>query len=468
MSDDKVLHPEYEALISDYQLMRDCFSGQRTIKEAGDKYLSPTSGMWIDGYPNTNPGLAAYTAYKERAMYHSYVKETIQSLLGTMYGKDPSFELPSSISHLIDNATPENEPLRLFMQRVNQEQLFVGRIGILVDVDTKGGNPYLSTYSAETILDWDTILEDGKKKLSYLCLDETGWVRTEKGWKLLQSFRLLRLFEGVYQTTVVDSLKTAPTDWFSPVAKGKLLTEIPFTFINTIDICTSPPQPPLIDLANMSISIYRASADYQQSLFYQAQPTLVRTGAEGMDPSDKNMAHTGAGALVDLPTGGTLSYVEVTGAGLSEMRTALDTNKAKASVFTSDFLRTGGANTSGEALKVRLEAAAATLKNIALTGAYGLENALRHALLFAGGTGLVSVEPNLDFQRDQLVASELKALVEAKNAGAPISDMQIHRYLQSVDFTDLDYDTAIEEIALEKPQVTQTPPLIPAENISGD
>lgn len=455
MADTKVLHPEYEALVGDYQLMRDCFNGQRTIKAAGDTYLSPTSGMIIDGYPNSSPGKEAYAAYKDRAIYHAYLKETVQSLLGTMYSKAPSFEVPSSISYLTDTATPHNEPLHMLMQRMNQEQLYVGRVGLFVDVDVDGGNPYISTYFAETIIDWDTEFSGGLEKLTYVCLDETGYVRTENGWKIEQSFRLLRMNEGVYQTAVTTSLTNEAMEWSTPLAKGKPLSEIPFTFVNSIDLSTSPSIPPLIDLANLSVAIYRASADYNQCLFYQAQPTLVRTGAEGMDPSDKNSAYTGAGALVDLPTGGTLAYVEVSGAGLSEMRTSLEINKAKAAIFTSAFLKDGGANTSGEALKVRLEAASATLKNIALTGAVGMESALQHCLLFAGGTGIVDVQPNLDFQRDQLVASELNQLQSAKNAGAPISDQQIHRYLQSVDFTDNTFDAIQAEIAGEKDKVVE-------------
>ena len=453
MDDNKILHPEYEVLIPDYTLLRDCYKGQRDIKEAGDEYLPPTSGMRIDGYPSANPGLAAYNAYKDRAIFYSYVRESTQSLLGTMYSKPPSFELPNSIKYLLDSSTPEQEPLHLLMQRMNQEQIVVGRVGLLVDVPESGGNPYIVTYSAETIIDWSTEFIGGEQKVTYICLDESGYQRTPNGWETVQSFRLLRLEDGIYQTVVTDEIGSEDLEWVTPKAKGKSLTEIPFTFVNSIDLSSSPSIPPMVDLANMSISVYRQSADYNQSLFYQAQPTLVRTGAEGMDPNDKNSARTGAGALVDLPTGGTLSYVEVAGAGLEEMRIALDTNKAQASVFTSAFLKDSGSNSSGEALKVRLESASATLKNIALTGAYGLENALRFCVMFAGSTGNVAIKPNLDFVSEQLVAAELKSLIEAKNEGAPISDAQIHRYLQSVDFTDLSFEEAQKEIATEdKPE----------------
>jgi hypothetical protein len=372
-----------------------------------------------------------------------------------MYTKPPSFELPSSIKFLEESATPNKEPLSLLLQRINQEQLTVGRVGLLSDVSDSGGDPYIVTYTTETIIDWETAFFSGVEKLTYVCLDETGFQRGEEGWVLVNSYRVLRLEDGVYQTAITEDLKSKDMEWITPTAKGKSLSEIPFVFVNTIDLSTSPPQPPLIDLSNISISIYKQSADYNQSLFYQAQPTLVRTGAEGMDPNDKNTGRTGAGALVDLPTGGTLAFVEVAGAGLSEMRTSLDSLKAQASVFSSAFLKDGGANASGEALKVRLESASATLKNIALTAAMGLEQALEYCLIFAGGTGIIDVSPNLDFSSNQLMASELKVLTEAKNAGAPISDAQIHRYLQTMDFTDLSFTQAMDEIDKEKKELAR-------------
>ena len=449
-----ILHPDYAELVPDYTLMRVAFAGQRKIKEETTTYLKATSGMIEDGYPS-GVGRKAYDAYIDRAIYYPFVKEAIQSLLGTMYSKSPTFNLPSGLKYLEGTATSEKEPLSLLLQRINKEQLNVGRIGLLVDAPKTSGLPYIAKYRAETILDWDISYGSGYAELTYLCLDESGPIRTSDGkWENTNSYRLLRIIDGIYQVAVVADIGDEP-EWEVPTANGKPLTVIPFTFINLVDLSTTPDVPPLLFVANMSVSIYKQSADQKQGIFHSAQATTVRVGAEPETKEDGKGNRLGAGALVDVPMGGDLKYMETSGAGLAEMRLAIDSDKAQVSVFSSSFAQDLGANASGNSIRLRLEAINSVLKNIATTGAYGLERALEHCSLFVGSNSVATVTPNLDFSSEQLLASELKILIEAKVAGAPITDKQIHSHLVDKGWTNLSFEEVLKELELE----TKTPNL---------
>ena len=467
----EVTHPLYQAMEEDWTMQRDLYKGERVVKAAGEAYLPATRGMHLDGMEKGKPGAIAYEAYKKRAVYPDYVKEGVEALVGLLHQKEPTIELPTAMEPLRSDATLNGESLIALLRRINTEQLITGRIGVLADmpafVNPAQPLPYLTTYVAESVRNWDDAESmDGFNALNLVVLDESGFVRdSDFAWRLQTKYRVLQLgalreneaSASYYTGTFADitGLSYNPENMLQPVIRGKTLDKIPFVFINTKDIVAEPDDPPLIGLGRLSLAIYRGEADYRQTLFMQGQDTLVVMGdvrnPGAVEGNDDDAIRTGAGSRIDVEINGDAKYIGVSSLGLSEQRTALENDHRKAETKAGQLITSKGSQQeSGEALKTRLTAQTATLNQIALTGAAGLENLLKLVARWIGANpDEVKVEPNLEFADFDLSGQEVVYLMQGRAMGAPISRKSIHALMVDRGLTSMDYETEMQTIEEE-------------------
>lgn len=476
-------HPLYDLHVDDWILMRDTYAGERRIKDQTFRYLPPTSGMVEDGvysgavpvpmtrtdaagmttvvgFNRGNKGWEAYNAYRLRARYPDWVRESVKALLGVMHRKPPVIELPSQLEPLIERATSRGETMHSLLQRINEEQLVVGRVGLLADVFDDGpfnGQPYVAVYRAEDVLNWDEGHRSDVKAqaLNLVVLNESGMVRREFEWSFEARYRVLMLGEaepiepvGVYRVGVFrDGDAFSVERMIVPSIGGRTADEIPFVFCNSADVVSDPDGPPLLGLANLCLGIYRGEADYRQSLFMQGQDTLVVIGSAG----DADV-RVGANARIDLPIGGDAKYIGVDSGGLPEQRSAIENDNKMAAQLSGQLLDSvSRERESGEALTVRVAARTATLNQVALAGAFALQSILRKIAKWMGANPeAVVVTPNLDFVDDQMTGEELGQIMGAKMLGAPLSVETIHRRMQDRGMTDLTFEEELAKIEEEK------------------
>lgn len=457
-------HPAYSLRIDDWRQMRDTYAGERTVKNKGFVYLSPTSGMLEDGANTGNtsaPGWQAYDAYRKRAVFPDAVSEAVEALIGAMHRKPPVIELPDSMEYLRELATINGESLEMLLRRINEEQLVSGRVGLLADVIDSGdrsGEVYFATYNAEHIINWDDGARDVNEpqKLNLVVLDESEDER-DAGfeWRTVEKYRVLILGEpdanenaGIYRVGVFREANAAfnAEALIEPSVAGRTLDEIPFEFINSKDIVTTPDDPPLLGLSNLALAIYRGEADWRQALFMQGQDTLVTQGL-----SKEDTIRTGAGAHISLPLQGDAKFIGVESSGLTEMREGLQNDYNRAAEMSGKLLDTvSRERESGDALRIRVAARTATLNQIAKTGAGGLQAALRKVAKWLGADPeAVTVTPNLDFSDEAMTGKSLTELMAAKMLNAPISLRTIHRLMEQRGVTDLTFEEEIEQIELE-------------------
>ena len=206
---------------------------------------------------------------------------------------------------------------------------------------------------------------------------------------------------------------------YTPSISGREFNKIPFVFINPKDIDPAPEEPPLLDLSELALTIYRGEADYRQALFMQGQDTLVVKGAE------QDGEYTiGAESVITLVNPeADAKFIGVDSRGIEEMRLASQNDQNNAAQKGGQLLDSvSRERESGDALKIRVAAKTATLTEIALTGAFGLEEILkRGAIVLGANPDEVSVTPNLDFIDDTVTGQEILAQMQAKHTGAPIS-----------------------------------------------
>lgn len=458
-------HPQFGQYLEVWQQLRDTFDGERKIKAEKTKYLPATSGMIQDGSetsPDT-PGGKAYAAYLKRAAFHNFMEQAVHHALGVMHTKPAVIELPPAMEPLIDRATVNGDSLELLLQKINEEQLITGRIGLLLDLPAQPtlGQvlPYIATYRAERIRNWDDGAVDlpTKQTLNLVILDETEFERKsgDFGWEQVDKYRVLQLgdlrkneTEGVYTQTMVTDRTADPSPELAltPVIRGQALREIPFVFINSMDLLPDVDNPPLETLSNLCLTIYRGEADYRQALFMQGQDTLVMIGVA----DDGQPVRLGAGAAIKIAsTEGDAKFIGVSATGLPEMRTALENDKAAAASLAGEFVERNSVE-SGDALRRRIGARTATLTDIANASAAGLQKVLRIAAVWMGqDPEKVVVSPNLEFTDEVIDTAAIVDLMTAKNAGLPLSFESIHERLRENEYTDKTFEEELDQIEAE-------------------
>ncbi len=454
----KTTHPQYAAKIQSWSAMRDFYAGEATVKEAGVTYLPPTAGMVLDGMESTNLGYKLYQAYKDRAVFPDYVKEGIEALIGLIHQHDAKIELPERMKYLEKAATVDGESLLMLLRKINEEQLITGRLGLMVDLprdpDPANPQPFISMYVAESIRNWDDGANiAGVNDLNMVVLDESGMVREGFNWQFKEKYRVLELREGVYEQGEFQGDNYVQDALQIPMLRGKTLNKIPFVFINSKDLISTPDNPPLMGLGQLCLSIYRGEADYRQNLHMQGQDTLVTVGGirnPGAVPGqDDDAVRVGAGSRIDVEMGGDAKFIGVSSTGLSEQRNSLENDRKRAEFKAGQLIGNQSIkNESGNAMLARLAAQTANLNQIAMSSGEGLQTALRHIAIWMGeDPEKVKVTPNTEFTNAASNAQELVYLMTARSLGAPLSMRSIHTSLKERGYTQMDYE---EEMKLVK------------------
>lgn len=492
------VHPQYADHASDWEEMRDLYKGERHVKSKGEKYLPATKSMKLDGMGQTgsvpNLGQEVYNAYRVRALLPDYVKEAVEAFIGMLHHKPPTIELPAALEPLREAATMFAEPLEVLLRRMNEEQLVTGRLGLLADLpaepDPTNPMPYIALYIAEAGRNWDdSSIDNGEADLNLVVLDESGYRRDGFDWVQITKFRVLDLFRegddeeararvdpvyrsGAFEVVGGGSPTYVESDMTTPMIRGVTLDEIPFVFVNSKDITTSPDEPPLLGLARLALAIYRGEADYRQSLFMQGQETLVITGdrkraagdaapgeVDGINTlGDAEPLRTGAGSLIELEVGGTAEYIGVNSQGLSEQRSSLENDRRRADAKSGSLAAESAATQeSGKAKEVRIAAQTASLRQIALSGAAGLEWLLKITARWMGtNPDEVKVTPNLEFGALALLPKDIIDAMTARSMGAPLSLESIHALAVDTGLTTLDFKT--EQAKADEERASETPP----------
>ncbi|UYW33638.1 DUF4055 domain-containing protein [Methylorubrum extorquens] len=505
-------HPRYAEAQPDWVIVRDTHAGERRVKEQGTTYLPATSGMIAAGmggigsarigrqredgqveavvsHDPRNAGQAQYDAYVTRAVFHELVQASAEALIGIMHRKPPTITLPAKLEPLRSDATQDREDLATLLRRINEEQLLTGRLGLLLDVRGDlgpGALPYLSTYAAESILNWGVDRKDSPGRLLFAVLNESsqalqddlsyaeatrylvlGDVRSPVVRALADDPAALPLptDDGGYVAAAVEEDLSGGLTFSAPQIAGRGLPEIPFVTIGAKDLQWDPDKPPLLRVANMALAIYRGEADYRHSLFMQAQQTLVTIGlpapsgyAQPGEAVKGEPLLMGAGGRIDLPLTGDAKFIGPSADGFDAMRKAIEDDKRAAAEMGAQIIgdRNGGAE-SGDALEIRVAARTASLTSVAQAGAQGLERILKLAAQWVGANpDEVKVTPNLDFAGAALTGSDILQITQAKAMGFPLSWESLHEFARRKDFTTRTYEEERDAIEGEGPALGST------------
>lgn len=471
-------HAEYQHRKPDWEKIRTFVEGARAVRKAGETYLPKPSGWKTE----------EYNAYKARAEVYGAVDRTIDGLDGAIFRKVPQVEAPASAEEITRDITLAGESLQVWLRTIVREVLTVGRVGALVEfastavpdgalARTSGPDrPYVVTYTAEQIINWESEVRDGVTTLTLVVLEETTMVQssTDPFVKVPEKrYRVLRLVDGRYVVELWTEDKTlgtaveagisassakevryAKTSEVTPQRRGAPLSQIPFFFASPTGQQACPSKPPLLDITDLCVLHYMVSADYAHGLHWVGLPTPWITGA-----SEKDKIEIGPSAAIILPDPqAKVGMLEFTGTGLNAVKERLEGLERKMAALGARILEEQKKDAeSGDALKIRQGGDASVLAGISDAISRAAESILARMLWWQEGAGDqepdVTVALNMDFFAVSMDPQLLVALMQTWQAGAMSKETFVWN-LKRGEFMPEDRTVEDEMAKLE----TETPP----------
>lgn len=409
-------HNEYHKMSSEWQKMRDCVAGQKRIHEQGEKYLPQLSGQ----------DRREYDGYKGRALFLNATGKTVDSLVGTVFRKPTEYEIPESMQSWAEDITASGITLDQLCRECMEEILTPGRYGLLVDypnveeagrrtvaeIEAQGLRPRIKQYTAENIINWKTDTINNREVLSMVVLSEKKPDPEDEfdTNSTLDQHRVLDLTEDGYRMRVFDEEGVVVSEVY-PKMNGRPMRFIPFLIVGTDGENVSVDKPPLLDLANINLSHYKAYADYRHGLHFTGLPTPVIKGAE--EP-DGGIYIGSTRAMVFPQPEADAFFLEFEGKGLDEYKDEIARLETSMAIFGAMVLREQKkAAEAAETAAINRVGETSLLASWAQVVGNSIEHALEIARDWAGLSGDINIKLNMDYMPMQIDSSLLRELTSA-------------------------------------------------------
>lgn len=385
-------HSQYAAMIDDWQEMTDALIGPRAVSQGGTAYLPKTSGMIeaeslakTDNSPlSSEEARQLYDAYKRRAEYPMWVKDSLRTMVGLVSRQEPEIVLPDRMKALINEATSDGFGLKQLYLRIISALLTKGRKPLLAEFD-ESGNPYIATYTAESGINWRTADTGGRQDLVLAVFTEQRLVGSSDEFdpQYEMVYRVLDIDEGRYRVRVLSEGGASIQDPEFPGLVGgsqsKPLEFIPAVYAGSTDNNPDVDEIPLLTMAQAALKYYQLSADYYTSMHYTAHP---QPWISNMGTND-DIRVTGPMAAWMLPKDSQAGYLEFQGAGIEALRKAMQDQQNAAAESGAKVIDIGGTE-SGEARKARQNDQYSALYSVCVTAAEAVEQVLKYIAYWMG------------------------------------------------------------------------------------
>lgn len=418
-------HKQFTEMCTSWQTVRDCLGGAKAVKARGETYLPRLS--WKKDQEKK------YQAYRSRAVFENAVRRTHDGVTGLVFCTPPDVTVPESFESRLNNITLTGVAFEDFARRVFSAVVAPGRCGVLVDtdatIDTPGAaEPYFTIYAAEAVVNWRAERRDGAQVLTRVVLFEVVEESSQKDpfdVNRVEQYRVIELVDGVvaHQVWRRNDVGQGPhAEWVPygepiyPKRRGQALDFIPFVFVNPLSAQPDVEEPPLLDLAEVNLSLYRTSADIEHARHFLAVPTPYLFGASDI----KGDLEIGGTAWTSQNENAKVGFLEFTGAGLGALEKAVEEKREQMIAMGARLIeKQKRAAETAEALRLRQSAESSLVAAIAKNVGAALQMALTYAAWWAGVASSVdevleqvSVELNTEFEEQVLTPTDAKALAE--------------------------------------------------------
>lgn len=427
------LHPSYKKYSDKWVRIRDTFEGSDAVKDKGSKYLPKLQGQ----------NKEQFNAYKMRALYFDGVERTVRGLVGAVMRIEPIIEAPAKLENLFNDITNTGVSLNNLISIMLQEQLLMARQGLLVDYDDYDKRPYIVHYTTEQITNWfdDKIILEEAFKVSEADIYDVEF-KTQ--------YRELSIIDNKYIVNIWQ--KNNKDEWIKgdniiAKNKNKVLDFIPFVSISTDGFNLEPSKSSILSLSDVSLSLYRTSADLEHGRHYTALPTPYVIGYD--DQGNDFVLDIGPSKVWLLPDAKEVNYLEFTGQGLKALDVGMSEKTAMMAALGSQLLQSQKSGVeAADTVRLRQNAEASTLISAVKMVEGSIEKALNIMNDWDGGTGDIKVKLNTDFVDSRMSPQDITALMSAWQSGAISHDTFLYN-LKRGEILNSDIQTEKEKISVE-------------------
>lgn len=352
------------------------------------------------------------------------------------FGVESDEESPKEVRDLEVYGNAQNDGLSGLKRRLNFAQALFGRAGLLLGIEdgAERNRPkfVIREYAADKILDG----EQGKWAL----LDESTdtFDSVTKKRKIETRWRVIALDgQGWYYTCpIVGELADVQKAWENfdlfappseavyPTFRGQLLDVLPLTVCNAKTIgFDGLEEPPYYDAAQAVIDAYNSDSFYRRAIANHATPTVVVSNAKQLVDKNGKEIPLEVGGVFWLDGAGTVpadvKLIQASSDGLNAMKQSkddiLDGFKR---ISIQDLLDRAGANSSGDAIQLRMMSGTATIAEIDHAGGKAIEEQLCYAAYWAGATWeevgeRISYKVDIAYAKTDFMLSEVVNLMMA-------------------------------------------------------
>ena len=447
-------HPEYKANIDRWNLVDNVCDSKNVQQHLIE--LNPSDTRKANKERNKQ--------YKERAVFYAVAGYTLQGLIGLLFSKPPTVELPPQLEYMKDNVNGAGVSIYQQAQDSSSETMKKARSGLFVSYPKTEGavsvaqmneGGYIATINqidATQVINWSVELRGSKVILSLVVISEVVEEIEDYEIKEIKQIKELSLINDVFHVT--DWRKNSKDEWviyteaYAPTnAKGFTWNEIPFTFIgsqsNTTRIDNAPNDP----LAKINIAHFRNSADYEDSVWYagQAQPWMSGVNQLHVDMMKENDMYVGSRQLLGVPAGEAFGFASADPNPLvrQAMLDKLDMMIGLGARFVQENGRDKTASEDNNDAKVEHS----TLSLVSSNVSEAYTQALGWAAQYMGAdNSSIVFETSREFVSPTATAQELQQMVAGFIQGA-IPMGSYFRWLKKVDLVDA--DKTIEDFSEE-------------------
>ncbi len=426
-------HPEFREYLSLWEKCRDCYRGEEAVKSKNQRYLPFLTMQESSEYYN----------YKNRAIFLNVMRRTIHGLVGASLRKSPIIKVPSKMEPYLEDMNMMGMTFQEMLQKLLTELLITGRIIVVVD-RSENSRCYATCYSAESNINWRF---EQSNPIMAVFAEEVNVSDDGFEHELHEQFRVydfdendaLRIRVAMKKIPDEDEKLNEDEDKNSfeiihetyPSFRGETLKELPVFAFNSIGLgLDNLAPPPLVDLANISLSHYRTSADLENGRHFTSLPQAWITG---VDPDEfKGGLHIGGSTAWILPSDtARLGYLEFSGQGLGSLENALREKESMMAIVGARLLESKRGVESAETSRIRQNIETSILSHIAVTLQNGLRKVLKYMARWEGlDENEVHLELNMDFVDVRIPHQEIISLVQAYQMGGISMDTLLHNLKQ--------------------------------------
>lgn len=287
MGNPGITHKKYEYMKVDWQMVADLLGGTRAMHEAGLR--------WLPKYEKEEP--RDWQLRCDNAVLYPAFERTVEYLTGLAFRKPVQFQdIPSSFETWLENCDLQGNHAQIFWRNVARSAIADGLTHVLTDfpprtgIQTReqeiqaGSRPYWIHVDARNLVNWSSIVENGRLVLNMISIRET-LERPKDAWEKqeIERRRVYRRDAGV--VTVTLYVQESDEKWEQigePLvvtgAGEKPITGIPLTTIYTGYTGFMTARPPLNNLAWANIQHWRDTSDQNNIVRVARVPILFLKG----------------------------------------------------------------------------------------------------------------------------------------------------------------------------------------------